>query len=232
MQPQGLHDKHQQHHLLVEPPANPPPSQVPSKAAFRKCSNWLFLSSRHSSSSSLTSTLDSSCMVSTSVASSSWSKMGAWRLKPCFRKLVLLWWQLNRHVVDEATYSCTTSSSFLGSFAKSALVMKNTSHMGEVTRTVKGSGAGNGKEPNTPPTTSTPRRLITPLGLESFASAATFPSLPMPCKRGWDAAPGIFFLSPGFKALKGRARSCGMLHSPPAFSGDRTSALRNSTEPL
>ena len=29
------------------------------------------------------------------------------------------------------------------------LVMKNTSHMGDVTRTVKGSGAGNGKEPKT-----------------------------------------------------------------------------------
>ena len=27
--------------------------------------------------------------------------------------------------------------------------MKNTSHMGDVTRTVKGSGAGNGKEPKT-----------------------------------------------------------------------------------
>lgn len=30
-----------------------------------------------------------------------------------------------------------------------ALVMKKTSHMGEVTRTVKGSGAGKGKEPKT-----------------------------------------------------------------------------------
>ena len=35
-----------------------------------------------------------------------------------------------------------------------------------------------------PPRTSTPRRLITPLGLQSFASAATLPSRPMPWTPG------------------------------------------------
>jgi hypothetical protein len=47
-----------------------------------------------------------------------------------------------------------------------------------------------------PPRTSTPRRLITPLGLQSLASAATLPSRPMPWTPGSRGAEAEW---PGFE---------------------------------